>query len=106
MAPRIKPGRNTERARGSVIESLAVLPLRDLSDNADQEYFADGITEALITDLGKINSLKVIFRTSVMHYKSGRATIPEIGRELGVQSILEGSVLRFGTQVRISVKLI
>jgi eukaryotic-like serine/threonine-protein kinase len=88
------------------IESLAVLPLENLSGDPAQEYFADGMTEALITDLSKIAALKVISRTSVMRYKRTDKPLPQIARELGVDAVIEGSVLREGDQVRISVQLI
>ncbi len=88
------------------IESLAVLPLANLSGDPEQEYFADGMTEALITDLAKIGSLKVISRTSVMQYKGVRKPLPEIARELKVDAVVEGSVMRVGDRVRITVQLI
>ena len=88
------------------ITSLAVLPLANLSGDPSQEYFADGMTEALITDLSKIRALKVISRTSVMRYRGTNKPIPEIARELGVNSIIEGSVQRSGKRVRITAQLI
>ncbi len=88
------------------IESLAVLPLKNLSNDPDQEYFADGMTEALIAELSQIRALKVISRTSVMQYKGAKKPMPEIARELGVDGVIEGSVLREGDQVRITVQLI
>ncbi len=88
------------------IRSIAVLPLRNLSGDAAQEYFADGMTEELITELSKIHSLKVISRTSVMEYKSTKEHLPQIARELGVDGIVEGSVIREGDQVRITVQLL
>jgi serine/threonine protein kinase len=88
------------------ITSLAVLPLRDLSGDPTQEYFAEGMTEALITDLSKISGLKVISRTSVMRYKETEKSMPEIARELTVDALIEGSVLRSGDQVRITTQLI
>jgi eukaryotic-like serine/threonine-protein kinase len=94
------------RAASPRIESLAVLPLANLSHDPEQEYFADGMTEALITDLSKISALKVISRTSVMRYKRTEEPLPQIARELGVDAVIEGSVLREGNQVRISVQLI
>jgi TolB-like protein/DNA-binding winged helix-turn-helix (wHTH) protein/Flp pilus assembly protein TadD len=90
----------------SRIQSLAVLPLENMSGDPHQEYFADGMTEALITDLGKIGGLRVISRTSAMHYKGTRMTLPEIGRELNVDAVVEGAVLRSGNQVRITAQLI
>jgi serine/threonine-protein kinase len=91
---------------GAAIHSLAVLPLANLSGDPEQEYFADGMTEELITDLSKIGSLKVISRTSVMQYKDTRKPLREIGRELGVQGVIEGSVRRVGDRVRITAQLI
>ena len=88
------------------IESIAVLPLENLSGDKEQEYFADGMTEALINDLGKISALRVISRTSVMQYKGTRKPLPEIARELNVDSIVEGTVLRFGNRVRITANLL
>jgi eukaryotic-like serine/threonine-protein kinase len=87
------------------IKSLAVLPLENLSGDASQEYFADGMTEALITDLAKIGALRVISRPSVMRYKGARKTLPEVGRELNVEAVLTGSVARSGGRVRIAVQL-
>lgn len=87
-------------------QSLAVLPLENLSRDSEQDYFADGMTEALITSLAKISSLRVISRTTVMHYKGVHRPLPEIARQLGVQIVVEGTVLRFGERVRISVQLI
>ncbi|MGH2569457.1 MAG: serine/threonine protein kinase, partial [Bacteroidota bacterium] len=89
-----------------VIRSIAVLPLDNLSRDPEQEYFADGMTEALITDLAKISSLRVISRTSVMHYKTNRKTVPEIAKELNVDAIVEGSVQRSGDRVRITAQLL
>ena len=88
------------------IRSIAVLPLRNLSGDAAQEYFADGMTEQLITELSRIHALKVISRTSVMQYKSTKEHLPQIARELGVDAIVEGSVSREGDQVRITVQLL
>jgi TolB-like protein/DNA-binding winged helix-turn-helix (wHTH) protein/tetratricopeptide (TPR) repeat protein len=92
---------------GSVhIESLAVLPLENLSKDPEQEYFADGITDALITDLAKIHALRVISRTSVMQYKGKRKPTPQIAEELNVDAIVEGTVMRSGDRVRITAQLI
>ena len=88
------------------IQSIAVLPLENLSGDPSQEYFADGMTEALITDLGKIGELRVISRTSAMHYKGTRKTLPEIARELNVDAVIEGAVLRSGDRVRITAQLV
>ncbi|HYW43312.1 MAG TPA: protein kinase [Bryobacteraceae bacterium] len=94
------------RAGPPRIESLAVLPLANLSRDPEQDYFADGLTEALITDLGKIRALKVISRTSVMRYQKTDKALPQIARELGVDGIVEGSVQRVGDRVRITAQLI
>lgn len=88
------------------IESLAVLPFLYLSGDSDQEYIADGLTEALITDLARIRALRVVSRTSVMRYKNTRDSLPDIARELGVDGVIEGSVMREGRRVRITVQLI
>ena len=88
------------------IRSLAVLPLENLSHDASQEYFADGMTEQLITDLAQISALKVISRTSVMQYKGARKPLPQIAQELGVDAVVEGSVQRSGDRVRITAQLI
>jgi TolB-like protein/Flp pilus assembly protein TadD len=88
------------------IQSLAVLPLENLSGDTSQDYFADGITEALITDLAKVRALRVISLPSVMQYKGARKPLAEIGRELNVDVALKGSVARSGERVRIAVKLI
>lgn len=97
------------RSRGSPptgIRSLAVLPLDNLSGDASQNYFADGMTDELITDLAQISALRVISRTSVMAYKGARKPLPQIARELNVDAIVEGTVLRSGDQVRITAQLI
>ena len=88
------------------IESIAVLPLRNLSGDSEQEYFADGMTEALITDLAQIRALRVISRTSVMRYKGLNKPPPEIAQELHVEGVVEGSVLRSGGRVRITAQLV
>lgn len=88
------------------IESLAVLPLENRSEDPGQEYFADGMTDALIADLGRIGSLKVISRTSAMQFKGVKRSLPEIGRELGVDAVVEGSVFRSGNRVRVTAQLI
>lgn len=86
--------------------SLAVLPLENVSGQSEQEYFADGMTDALFTDLAKLHDLSVISRTSVMQYKKTRKTIPEIARELRVDYVVEGTVMRAGNRVRITAQLI
>ena len=88
------------------IESIAVLPLENLSGDKEQEYFADGMTEALITDLGKIGALRVISRTSVMQYKGTKKPLTQIARELNVDAIVEGTVQRSGDRVRITANLL
>jgi TolB-like protein len=88
------------------IHSLAVLPLENLSGDKEQEYFADGMTEELITNLAKISALKVISRTSMMQYKGTKKPLPQIAKELNVDAVIEGSVLREGGQVRITAQLI
>ena len=88
------------------IQSLAVLPLQNLSGDAGQEYFADGMTEALTTELAKLGALRVISRTSAMQYKAAPKSLPEIARELNVDGVVEGSVVRSGQRVKIDVKLI
>jgi TolB-like protein/DNA-binding winged helix-turn-helix (wHTH) protein/tetratricopeptide (TPR) repeat protein len=88
------------------IRSLAVLPLENLSGDASQNYFADGMTDELITDLAQISALRVISRTSVMVYKGARQPLPQIARELNVDAVVEGTVLRSGDQVRITAQLI
>jgi adenylate cyclase len=94
------------RAGAPQIRSLAVLPLDNFSRDPEQEYFADGMTEALITDLAQVSALKVISRTSVMQYKGTRKPLREIARELGVDAVIEGSVQRSGDRVRITAQLI
>src|SRR5207245_1000758 len=87
------------------IRSLAVLPLENRSGDPEQEYFADGMTDALITDLAKISALRVIARISAMRYKGTHKSLPQIAQELNVDGVVEGSVLRVGKRVRISVQL-
>src|SRR5215831_16542378 len=106
-------GLRTERLRQwlrpiavSPIESLAVLPLQNLSGDPEQEYFVDGMTEELIADLGQVSSLHVISRTSVMLYKGTKKSLPQIARELQVDGVVEGSVIRVGNRVRITAQLI
>ena len=88
------------------IRSLAVLPLENLSGDSSQNYFADGMTDELITDLAQISALRVISRTSVMVYKGVRKPLPQIAHELNVDAVVEGTVLRSGDQVRITAQLI
>ena len=101
--------REARSARASSIpalHSLAVLPLQNLSADPTQEYFSDGMTDALITDLAQIGSVKVISRTSSMRYKQTQKSLPEIARELNVDGIIEGTVQRYGDRVRITAQLI
>lgn len=94
-------------ASAAPIHSLAVLPLANFSHDPEQDYFADGMTEALITDLSKISALRVISRTSVMQYKGvAKKPLPQIAKELQVDAVIEGSVERVGGRVRITAQLI
>ena len=88
------------------VQSLAVLPLQDLSGDSAHEYFADGMTEALITSLAKIKALRVISRTSAMQYKGAQKSLPQIASELKVDAVIEGSVLRSAERIRINAQLI
>jgi TolB-like protein/DNA-binding winged helix-turn-helix (wHTH) protein/Flp pilus assembly protein TadD len=88
------------------IRSIAVLPMQNLSGDAAQEYFADGMTDNLITDLAKVGALRVTSRTSVMRYKGTKKALPEIARELNVDAIVEGSVIRSGQRVRVTAQLL
>ena len=88
------------------VRSLAVLPLQNLSGDSTQDYFADGMTDELISQLGQIRALRVISRTSAMDYKNAHKSLADIARELGVQAIVEGSVVSSGSRVRISAQLI
>lgn len=104
--PARRPAPATRTARPPAIRSLAVLPLDNLSSDPEQEYFVDGMTEALIANLAKIGALRVISRTSVMRYKGARKPLPEIARELNVDAVVEGSAIRSGDRVRITAQLI
>jgi TolB-like protein/Flp pilus assembly protein TadD len=99
-------GRGTAAEVAPKVLSIAVLPLENLSGDPSQEYFADGMTDELITALAQISSLRVISRTSIMTYKRVRRLLPEIARELNVEAVVEGTVLRFGDRVRITAQLI
>ncbi len=88
------------------IRSIAVLPLANLSGDPEQEYFADGMTEQLINDLGQVGSLRIISRTSTMQYKNTKKGLPQIAKELHVDAIVEGSVVRSGDRVKITAQLI
>jgi TolB-like protein/DNA-binding winged helix-turn-helix (wHTH) protein/Flp pilus assembly protein TadD len=96
----------TSRNSAPTIRSLAVLPLKNLSGDVSQDYFTDGMTEELITELGQISALRVISSTSAMLYKGVDKPVAEIARELSVQAVVEGSVLRSGDRVRITAQLI
>jgi TolB-like protein/DNA-binding winged helix-turn-helix (wHTH) protein/Tfp pilus assembly protein PilF len=98
--------RGTRAAGPILVHSIAVLPLENLSNDPAQDYFADGMTDELITDLGQIKALRVISRTSVMQYKGIRKPIAEIARELNVDAVVEGTILKSGNQVRITAQLI
>ncbi|MCA1583120.1 MAG: serine/threonine-protein kinase [Acidobacteria bacterium] len=101
-----RPGTSPGVAAPGPIRSLAVLPLENYSHDPAQQYFADGMTEELISDLAQIRSLRVISRTSAMSYKGTKKSVPQIARELKVDGILEGSVSREGNRVRITAQLI
>jgi len=88
------------------LDSIAVLPLDNLSGDASEDFFVDGMTDQLITDLAKVGSLRVISRTSVMRYKGTKKSLPEIARELNVNAIVEGSVVRSGQRVRVTAQLL
>lgn len=88
------------------LNSIAVLPLANLSGDPSEEFFADGMTDQLITDLAQVGSLRVISRTSVLQYKQTKKTLPEIARELNVDAIVEGSVTRSGQRVRVTAQLL
>jgi TolB-like protein/DNA-binding winged helix-turn-helix (wHTH) protein/Flp pilus assembly protein TadD len=94
------------RGQPPTIQSVAVLPLENLSGDASQEYFADGMTDQLIASLGQISALRVISRTSVMVFKGARKPLPQIARELNVDAVIEGSIMRSGGRVRITAQLI
>ena len=100
-------GRNSQKPRPmpGAIQSLAVLPLENLSGDPAQDYFAEGMTDALITELSQIRKLRVISRTSVMQYKHTQKPLDQIAQDLNVDAIVEGSVVRVGSRVRISAKL-
>jgi TolB-like protein/Tfp pilus assembly protein PilF len=91
---------------GAQIRSIAVLPLQNLSRDPEQEFFADAMTEELITNLGKVGALRVISRTSVMRYKGTKKPVPEIAKELNVDALVEGTVRRSGDRVRITANLL
>lgn len=97
---------SARRHRTPTIRSLAVLPLANLSGDPSQDYFADGMTDELITQLAHVPNLRVVSRTSVMLEKNVKKPLPEIARELGVDAIVEGSTVRSGDRVRITAQLI
>jgi TolB-like protein len=99
-------GSSTHNQRRHNIESLAVLPMENLSGDPAQDYFADGMTDQLITNLGQLSSLRVISRTSAMQYRGVHKPLPQIARELNVDAIVEGTVVRYGGRVRIAAQLI
>ena len=95
-----------ERFSARSIRSLAILPLTSLSADPEEDYFADGMTEQLITDLGQIRSLRVISRTSVVQFKGSKEPLSQIGKRLGVDAVVEGTVTRSGNHVRITANLV
>jgi TolB-like protein/DNA-binding winged helix-turn-helix (wHTH) protein len=101
-----RPADSRAAALAANIQSIAVLPLENLSGNPAQEYFADGMTDELITELARTKGLRVISRTSVMQYKGVHRPLKDIARELGVDGILEGSVVDAGGRVRVTVQLV
>ena len=103
---RIERGRVGAGDIRPTIRSIAVLPLANLSGDPEQEYFADGMTDELITNLAKISALRVISRTSVMRYRNVQKPVGEIGKELSADALIEGTVVRAGNSVRITVQLI
>jgi TolB-like protein/DNA-binding winged helix-turn-helix (wHTH) protein/Flp pilus assembly protein TadD len=98
--------RPSARPASAMIRSLAVLPLANLSGDKEEEYFADGMTDALTTDLAQIGSLRVISRTSAMHFKASRETTPQIGHDLHVDALVEGAVTRGKNRVRVTAQLV
>jgi TolB-like protein/DNA-binding winged helix-turn-helix (wHTH) protein len=100
------PTERTSSGAAAAIHSLAVLPLENLSGDKEQEYFADGMTDALTTDLAQIGSLRVISRTSAMHFKDSKETLPQIGRDLQVDAVVEGTVTRGENRVRVTAQLV
>jgi TolB-like protein len=101
---RVRPP--VSHSRRKRIQALAMLPLANMSDDPGQDYFADGMTEALICNLAKLGALRIISRTSAMRYKGSLKSLPEIARELNVDAVVEGSVLRVGQRVRVTAQLI
>jgi TolB-like protein len=97
---------DVSRLRAFAQPTLAVLPFENLTRDPEEEYFADGVTDALITELARISGLRVISRQSVLRYKASRASMGDIARELGVDAVVEGAALRAGSRVRVTVQLI
>ncbi len=100
------PDRLIGNADARPIESVAVLPLENLSGNPEEEYFADGMTEAIIIELGRIDGLRVISRQSILRYKRTDAPLSDIARDLDVDALVEGTILRAGARVRVTAQLI
>jgi TolB-like protein/DNA-binding winged helix-turn-helix (wHTH) protein len=100
------PTLSRPKSAGPSLHSIAVLPLDNLSGDSSQDYFVDGMTEELITDLAKVSALRVTSRTSVMRYKGTKKSLPEIARELNVDGVVEGSVTRSGNRVRVRAQLL
>lgn len=94
------------RHPAALFDSLAVLPFKNLSGDPNHDYVADGLTESLISEMAKIEKIRVISRTSIMRYKDDRKPLPEIARELNVGAVIEGSVARFGDRARVTVQLL
>lgn len=101
-----RPAELTSSGLPPAIHSLVVLPLENLSGDKEQEYFADGMTDALITDLAQVGSLRVISRTSAMQFKGSKETLPQIGRDLKVDAVVEGTVARGENRVRVTAQLV
>jgi TolB-like protein/DNA-binding winged helix-turn-helix (wHTH) protein/tetratricopeptide (TPR) repeat protein len=101
-----RAGQRAAAERSQAIRSLAVLPLENLSGDKEQEYFADGMTDALITNLAQVESLRVISRTSAMQFKGSKETLPQIGRDLKVDAIVEGTITRGENRVRVTAQLV
>jgi len=104
--PEEQEGKPVSLPTAGPIKAIVVLPFENLSGDPEQEYFVDGMTDALSAELGKIKALRVISRTSAMHYKDTDKVIPEIAKELGVDAVIEGSVLKAGNDVRVTAQLV
>jgi len=103
--PFIHPAAPAPAAVQPALDSIAVLPLENLSADPNQEYIADGMTESIITELGRVRSLRVISRQSMMQFKHTNATVPQIATQLGVHAVMTGSVTRDGDRLRVTVAL-